>query len=347
MVGNLVSGKRIAQASGRDLGQTDDNDQFLFLSEVLQWRAQTTPDHILYTLLSSRGAVSNSLTCLQLHKRAERVASLLMERGGLQEGDHNIATTLPTVKMIVEMSHNAVGAFCRSVKLQCELYPSREVAICLDPYCGLGFVLWCLCSQLKVRDTFCSYSVMELCTKGLGLQTDALKERPRMSLTHSFSKLFKDLGLHPRAGTSGPDPTTVYILPGIWVHSAHNGSGYYSGYGEEVLQSDHFSSRLSFGDTQTVWARTGYLGFLRRTELTDASGERHDALYVVGALEEAMELRGMRYHPIDIETSVIRTHKNIVECAVFPWTNLLVVVVELEGSEQEALDLVPMVTKAV
>uniref|UniRef100_A0A6Q2Z352 DMAP1-binding domain-containing protein n=1 Tax=Esox lucius TaxID=8010 RepID=A0A6Q2Z352_ESOLU len=573
MVGNLVSGKRIAMASGRDLGQSDDNDQFLFLSEVLQWRSQTTPDHILYTLLSSRGAVSSSLTCLQLHKRAERVAALLLERGGLQEGDHvalvyppgidliaafygclyagcvpitvrpphpqNISTTLPTVKMIVEvsrsacvmttavickllrskeavatvdirnwppvldtddlpkkkppalykpsnpdalayldfsvsttgmlagvqMSHNAVGAFCRSVKLQCELYPSREVAICLDPYCGLGFVLWCLCSvysghqsilippvelesnpalwllavsQLKVRDTFCSYSVMELCTKGLGLQTEALKargldlsrvracvvvaeERPRMSLTHSFSKLFKDLGLHPRSvstafgcrvnlaiclqvnvcdwlqGTSGPDPTTVYvdmralrhdrvrlvergsphslplmesgkILPGvriiianpetkgplgdshlgeIWVHSAHNGSGYYSGYGEEVLQSDHFTSRLSFGDTSTVWARTGYLGFLRRTDLTDASGERHDALYVVGALEEAMELRGMRYHPIDIETSVIRTHKSIMECAVFPWTNLLVVVVELEGSEQEALDLVPMVTKAV
>ncbi|PWA18113.1 hypothetical protein CCH79_00003946 [Gambusia affinis] len=610
MVGNLVSGKRIAQASGRDLGQTDDNDQFLFLSEILQWRAQTTPDHVLYTLLSSRGAVSSSLTCLQLHKRAERVAALLMERGGLQEGDHvalvyppgidliaafygclfagcvpitvrpphpqNISTTLPTVKMIVEvrrcfhqsarcctitagntnqhvshstcvmttavickllrskeatatvdirnwppvldtddlpkkkppalykptnpdglayldfsvsttgmlagvqMSHNAVGAFCRSVKLQCELYPSREVAICLDPYCGLGFVLWCLCSvysghqsilippveletnpalwllavsQLRVRDTFCSYSVMELCTKGLGLQTEALKargldlsrvracvvvaeERPRMALTHSFSKLFKDLGLHPRSvstafgcrvnlaiclqGTSGPDPTTVYvdmralrhdrsgccypssssavgtvltlkrflfrvrlvergsphslplmesgkILPGvriiianpetkgplgdshlgeIWVHSAHNGSGYYSGYGEEVLQSDHFSSRLSFGDTQTVWARTGYLGFLRRTELTDANGERHDALFVVGALEEAMELRGMRYHPIDIETSVIRAHKSIMD-AVFTWTNLLVVVVELEGSEQEALDLVPMVTKAV
>uniref|UniRef100_A0A8C8IM76 DMAP1-binding domain-containing protein n=1 Tax=Oncorhynchus tshawytscha TaxID=74940 RepID=A0A8C8IM76_ONCTS len=554
MVGNLVSGKRIAMASGRDLGQTDDNDQFLFLSEVLQWRSQTTPEHILYTLLSSRVTHAHtSLTCLQLHKRAERVAALLLERGGLQEGDHialvyppgidliaafygclyagcvpitvrpphpqNISTTLPTVKMIVEVSrsacvmttavickllrskeavatvdirnwppvldtddlpkkkspalykpcnpdalayldfsvsttgmlagvqisHNAVGAFCRSVKLQCELYPSREVAICLDPYCGLGFVLWCLCSvysghqsilippvelesnpalwllavsQLRVRDTFCSYSVMELCTKGLGLQTEALKargldlsrvracvvvaeERPRMSLTHSFSKLFKDLGLVNLAiclqGTSGPDPTTVYvdmralrhdrvrlvergsphslplmesgkILPGvriiianpetkgplgdshlgeIWVHSAHNGSGYYSGYGEEVLQSDHFISRLSFGDTSTVWARTGYLGFLRRTELTDASGERHDALYVVGALEEAMELRGMRYHPIDIETSVIRTHQSIMECAVFPWTNLLVVVVELEGSEQEALDLVPMVTKAV
>uniref|UniRef100_A0A8C7GWZ0 Disco interacting C n=1 Tax=Oncorhynchus kisutch TaxID=8019 RepID=A0A8C7GWZ0_ONCKI len=577
MVGNLVSGKRIAQASGRDLGQMEDNDQarkvcvlccslrFLFLSEVLQWRAQTTPDHVLYTLLNCRGTIASSLTCVQLHKRAEKIATMLAERGHLQDGDHvalvyppgidliaafygclyagcvpitvrpphpqNIATTLPTVKMIVEvsrsacmmttavickllrskeasaavdvrswppvldtddlpkkkppllykpsnpdtlayldfsvsttgmlagvkMSHTATSAFCRSIKLQCELYPSREVAICLDPYCGLGFVLWCLCSvysghqsilippselevnpalwllavsQYKVRDTFCSYSVMELCTKGLGLQTESLKsrgldlsrvrtcvvvaeERPRIALTQSFSKLFKDLGLHPRAvstsfgcrvnlavclqGTSGPDPTTVYvdmralrhdrvrlvergsphslplmesgkILPGvriiianpetkgplgdshlgeIWVCSGHNASGYFTVYGDEALQSDHFTSRLSFGDTQTIWARTGYLGFLRRTELTDASGERHDALYVVGALDEAMELRGMRYHPIDIETSVIRTHKSITECAVFTWTNLLVVVVELDGSEQEALDLVPLVTNVV
>ena len=33
--------------------------------------------------------------------------------------------------------------------------------------------------------------------------------------------------------------------------------------------------------------------------------------------------------------------------AVFTWTNLLVVVVELDGSEQEALDLVPLVTNVV
>ncbi|XP_062843834.1 disco-interacting protein 2 homolog C isoform X3 [Trichomycterus rosablanca] len=564
MVGNLVAGKRMAQASGRDLSQ-EENEQFLFLSEVLQWRAQTTPDHILYTLINSKGVVGSSLTCLQLHKRAEKIAALLLERGQLQEGNHvalvyppgldlvaafygclyagcipitvrpphpqNIPTTLPTVKMIVEvsrsacivttqavckllkskeassavdlrswppvfdtddlpkrrplllhkpynpeslayldfsvsttgmlagvkMSHSATSALCRSIKLQCELYPSREVAVCLDPYCGLGFVVWCLCSvyaghqsllippadlevnpalwllsvsQFKVRDTFCSYSVMELCTKTLGTFTESLKvrgldlsrvrtcvvvaeERPRISLTQSFSKLFKDVGLHPRAvstsfgcrvnlavclqGTSGPDPTTVYvdmralrndrvrlvergsphslplmesgkILPGvriiianpetkgpigdshlgeIWVHSSQNASGYFSVFGEENVHSDHFSARLSFGDTQTVWARTGYLGFLRRTELTDASGERHDALYVVGALDEAMELRGMQYHPIDVETSIIRTHKSITECAVFTWTKLLVVVVELDGSEQEALDLVPMVTNVV
>ncbi|XP_058247389.1 disco-interacting protein 2 homolog A isoform X3 [Hemibagrus wyckioides] len=575
IVGNLVAGKRIAQACGRDVTQLEDHDQFLYIQDVLQWRAQATPDHPLFLLLNAKGAVASSASCVQLHKRAERVAVALMERGRLNAGDHvalvyppgidliatfygclyagcvpvtvrpphpqNLATTLPTVKMIVEvsksvcilttqaimkllkskeasaavdvktwpmvldtddlprkklaqiykpptpemlayldfsvsttgilagvkMSHTATSALCRSIKLQCELYPSRQIAICLDPYCGLGFALWCLCSvysghqsvlvpplelesnvsvwlsavsQFKVRVTFCSYSVMEMCTKGLGSQTEALRlrninlscvrtcmvvaeERPRIALTQSFSKIFKDLGLSPRAvsttfgcrvnvaiclqpnrlgnladqGTAGPDPTTVYvdmralrhdrvrlvergsphslplmesgkILPGvkviiahtetkgplgdshlgeIWVSSPHNATGYYTVYGEEALHADHFCTKLSFGDTQTVWARTGYLGFLRRTELTDASGERHDALYVVGSLDETLELRGMRYHPIDIETSVIRSHKSIAECAVFTWTNLLVVVVELEGLEQEALDLVPLVTNVV
>lgn len=45
---------------------------------------------------------------------------------------------------LLQISHAAVSALCRSIKLQCELYSSRQIAICLDPYCGLGFVLWCL-----------------------------------------------------------------------------------------------------------------------------------------------------------------------------------------------------------
>lgn len=36
-----------------------------------------------------------------------------------------------------------------------------------------------------------------------------------------------------------------------------------------------------------------------------------------------------------------------VPSAVFTWTNLLVSVVELDGAEAEALDLVPLVTIAV
>lgn len=70
-------------------------------------------------------------------------------------------------------------------------------------------------------------------------------------------------------------------------------------------------------------------------------------MYVVGALDEVITLRNSHYHPIDIENSVLRCHKKIAECAVFTWTNLLVVVVELDGNESEALDLVPLVTNTV
>uniref|UniRef100_A0AAY5EV44 DMAP1-binding domain-containing protein n=1 Tax=Electrophorus electricus TaxID=8005 RepID=A0AAY5EV44_ELEEL len=568
MVGNLVAGKRIAQAAGRDLGMIEDQDlvrKHQFLTEALQWRAQTDPDHVLYVLLNAKGVAVCTATCVQLHKRAEKIAAALMERSGINTGENvvllyppgidliaafygclyagcipvtvrpphpqNLSATLPTVRMIIDVSkaacilttqllmkilrskeaatsvniktwpiiidtddlprkrppsiykppsadmiayldfsvsttgmltgvkisHSAMSALCRSIKLQCELYSSRQIAICLDPYCGLGFVLWCLASvysghqsilipptelesslalwlstlsQYRIRDTFCSYSVMELCTKGLGGQTEMLKargvnvscvrscvvvaeERPRLALTQSFSKLFKDLGLSSRAvstafgsrvnlaiclqGTTGPDPSTVYvdmkslrhdrvrlvergapqslslmesgtILPGvrvvivnpetrgplgdshlgeIWVNSPHTATGYYTIYGEESLQADHFNTKLSFGDPHTFWARTGYLGFVKRTELTDSSGERHDALFVVGSLDETLELRGLRYHPIDIETSVSRAHRSIGESAVFTWTNLLVVVSELCGSEQDALDLVPLVTNVV
>uniref|UniRef100_A0A8C1X2R9 Disco-interacting protein 2 homolog Ba n=1 Tax=Cyprinus carpio TaxID=7962 RepID=A0A8C1X2R9_CYPCA len=533
MVGNLVAGKRIAQASGRDLRLIDDQEQskkHQFLSEALQWRAQTDPDHVLYMLLNAKGVAVSTATCSQLHKRAEKITAALLERGGINTGDNvvllyppgidliasfygclyagcipvtvrpphpqNLAATLPTVRMIIDVSlfsscilttqtlmkilrskeaaasvnvktwpniidtddlpkkrpshiykpptaemlayldfsvsttgmltgvkisHSAVNALCRSIKLQCELYSSRQIAICMDPYCGLGFVLWCMSSvysghqsilippmeletslplwlstlsQYKIRDTFCSYSVMELCTKGLGTQTEALK----VSQQDVDSLQFKILGLVLHLfGTAGPDPSTVYvdmkslrhdrvrlvergapqslpltesgtILPGvrviivnpetrgplgdshlgeIWVSSPHNASGYYTIYGEESLQADHFNTRLSFGDTETLWARTGYLGFVTRTELLDASGDRHNALFVVGSLDETLELRGLRYHPIDIETSVSRAHRSIAESAVFTWTNLLVVVVELSGSEQEALDLVPLVTNVV
>ena len=70
-------------------------------------------------------------------------------------------------------------------------------------------------------------------------------------------------------------------------------------------------------------------------------------MFVVGSLDETIMLRGMRYHPIDIETTVMRSHKKISEVAVFNWTNLLVVVVELDGQEYEALDLVPLITSSV
>ncbi|ALC42967.1 DIP2 [Drosophila busckii] len=615
MVGNLVQGNRLAVAHGRDVGMAEDGERKpQLITGVLRWRANTSPDHIIFTLLNSKGAIAKTLTCSELHKRAEKIAALLQERGKIEPGDHvalifppgldllcafygclylgaipitirpphpqNLITTLPTVRMIVDVSksgivlsiqpiikllksreaassidpktwppildiddnpkrklagiatvsldssayldfsvstcgrlsgvnitHRSLSSLCASLKLACELYPSRHVALCLDPYCGLGFVMWTLIgvysghhsiliapyeveanpslwlstlSQHRVRDTFCSYGVIELCTKALANSVPTLKqrnvdlrcvrtcvvvgeERPRVMLTQQFCKLFQGLGLNTRCvstsfgcrvnpaicvqGASSAESAQVYVdlralrnnrvalvergapnslcliesgklLPGvkviianpetkghcgdshlgeIWVQAPHNANGYFTIYGDETDYNDHFNAKLVTGATSEVYARTGYLGFLRRTECSQAASildettpsvasrdsdteslnsmsqlqlnfsnaslggnsehslvtanpndqELHDAVYVVGALDEVISLRGMNYHPIDIENSVLRCHKKIAECAVFTWTNLLVVVVELDGNESEALDLVPLVTNTV
>lgn len=51
--------------------------------------------------------------------------------------------------------------------------------------------------------------------------------------------------------------------------------------------------------------------------------------------------------PVASMLSGLCTDEGLSSSAVFTWTNLLVVVVELDGSEQEALDLVPLVTNVV
>ena len=43
-----------------------------------------------------------------------------------------------------QVSHSSVMNMCRSHKQISELYPSREVALSLDPYSGFGLVLWIL-----------------------------------------------------------------------------------------------------------------------------------------------------------------------------------------------------------
>ena len=52
----------------------------------------------------------------------------------------------------------------------------------------------------------------------------------------------------------------------------------------------------------------------------------HDAVFVVGSLDETLILRGMRYHPIDIENSVMRAHKKIAEWYVILFFILIIMV---------------------
>ena len=62
------------------------------------------------------------------------------------------------------------------VCVSCSVYSGHQSILIPPVELESNPALWLLAvSQLRVRDTFCSYSVMELCTKGLGLQTEALK----------------------------------------------------------------------------------------------------------------------------------------------------------------------------
>uniref|UniRef100_A0A915MRI9 AMP-dependent synthetase/ligase domain-containing protein n=1 Tax=Meloidogyne javanica TaxID=6303 RepID=A0A915MRI9_MELJA len=428
-VGNIVQGVRIAGAQGMELpSPITEEEQCCHLIDILKQRAKNTPDHVLYSLLNSRGIETESLTCAQLLKRAERVGALLLEKGSLASGDHvaiifppgidliaavfgcfcaslvpvcirppsaqNLQTSMLTIRMIVQdfvvsttgqlsgvqMTVLAVANQCRSLKLACELYPSRNVTLCLDPCSGgLSFTLWCLSS---LRNCII-----------------IAEERPRVSLCNAFVKLFAPLGLSSRSvstafgcrvnpaicmqSASCPDPTTVYVdaralrndrvtlvekgaphsiclmesgklLPGVKVAIAnpktrghgHNANGFTCLSGE-LQQTDHFNARLTTGDTKTLWARTGYLGFLRQTKAITAHGELHDALFVVGALDETILLRGMRYHPVDIELCVCKANRQICESASFLWTNLLVIAAETTSPESDALDLIPSITSAL
>jgi len=56
------------------------------------------------------------------------------------------------------------------------------------------------------------------------------------------------------------------------VSSAHSASGYFTVYGDETSTEDHFDAHLATGDMQTQYCRTGYIGFVRRTEMTQSDG---------------------------------------------------------------------------
>lgn len=56
------------------------------VTEVLLWRATHTPEDRLFSIYNAKGAVVAGLTCHQLHQKAERLGSLLQEKGNVKPG---------------------------------------------------------------------------------------------------------------------------------------------------------------------------------------------------------------------------------------------------------------------
>ena len=45
--------------------------------------------------------------------------------------------------LLPQVSHASLRSLCRSLKYSSELFASREIVLCCDPYSGLGLALWC------------------------------------------------------------------------------------------------------------------------------------------------------------------------------------------------------------
>ncbi len=56
------------------------------LTDILLTRASATPDDRLFSVYNAKGVVTASLTCSQLHRRAERLGSLLQDKAGVVPG---------------------------------------------------------------------------------------------------------------------------------------------------------------------------------------------------------------------------------------------------------------------
>lgn len=74
--------------------------QYLFISEILKMRAIRDPDHVIFTLVNAKGGAAATLTCSQLHKRAEKVSNLLNERAKVNTGDHVALIFPPGIDLI-------------------------------------------------------------------------------------------------------------------------------------------------------------------------------------------------------------------------------------------------------
>ena len=112
----------------------------------------------------------------------------------------------------------------------CSVYSGHQSILIPPLELEAALPLWLsTLSQYRIRDTFCSYSVMELCTKGLGTQTAMLKVRShkhtcKQPQTHIHTTLTLTC-IHttpiPSTHTHNPNPYT-HILPFKGLGSLRN-----------------------------------------------------------------------------------------------------------------------------
>ncbi|KAF9884677.1 hypothetical protein FE257_001370 [Aspergillus nanangensis] len=135
----------------------------------------------------------------------------------------------------------------------------------------------------------------------------------------------------------------------IWIQSDACAKSFYGS--KQDFDQERFNGRITDGDPNVAYVRSGDLGFLHTVTRPIGPGGQPvemQVLFVLGGIGETFEVNGLNHFPMDIENSVERCHRNIVAggCAVFQAGGLIVVVVEVTRKAYLA-SLVPVIVNAV
>jgi len=135
----------------------------------------------------------------------------------------------------------------------------------------------------------------------------------------------------------------------IWVQSEACAKAFYMS--KQMFDEERFNGRITGGDPNATYVRTGDLGFLH--SVTRPIGANNQSvemqiLFVLGAIGETFEVNGLNHFPVDIENSVEKCHRNITPggCVVFQAGGMVVVVVEVFRKAYLA-SIVPVIVNAV
>ncbi|EDO16936.1 hypothetical protein Kpol_1020p45 [Vanderwaltozyma polyspora DSM 70294] len=128
----------------------------------------------------------------------------------------------------------------------------------------------------------------------------------------------------------------------IWCCSEGNASDYYLSKDasdstsknrlfKDQFITEQFRSKIkSDKDNGLTYLRTGDLGFIKRITCQDSTGANIDfnLLYVLGSINETIDILGLTYFVSDLESTVRETHSSISNCIITKSGGLLVCLVK-------------------
>jgi acyl-CoA synthetase (AMP-forming)/AMP-acid ligase II len=157
----------------------------------------------------------------------------------------------------------------------------------------------------------------------LWLDTQALRRGlviPVDPESDPLALLVQDSGMVPvstQIAIINPE-SRVHCLDGeygeIWVDSEACVKSFYGS--KDAFDAERFDGRAVDGDPNIQYIRTGDLGFLHNVSRPiGPNGAQVDmqVLFVLGNIGETFEINGLSHFPMDIENSVEKCHRNIVQ----------------------------------